>query len=485
MFSQGLSQLTGLILGVVLVRMVDPATFGTYRQGFLIYTLLAGVLSIQIEASLYYFVPRLGAEQKRPLLLQSLALTFGFATLIAGAMFAGADTLAGWFDNPEVAGAVRALALYPFCERILLMLPAFMISEDRAVRAGVYSVAASIARVSSTLLAFYLSASIVEVMWAVVGSCAVVAALGCLDMLRISPRSAWRIDRELVREQLAYTWPLWAIAVAGILNTQIGSFLISAFFDPETFAVYSCGAIDLPVVGLITTSLTSAMMPNLVTLVNRGERRDALHIWQEGVRKSSWVIFPCFCFFSVVSFDFMVMLYGESYRMAAWPFAIYLLRLPVRVAVHATLLRATGLTRPVAIGALLSLAINVTLSTALLYLGEGTRLGFVAPAIGTVCASFITMGYLLSRVSRAMGVSTSAVMRWRELGGTMLLGILAGAVVLVVPLPDWPLMATLVFRGFVFVAAFVTFTWWSGTLQEDEYEMILLPWKTVTHFLRR
>ena len=45
-------------IGIVLVRLFDPGVFGVYKQFFLIYATLYGVLQLGIAESLYYFVPR-------------------------------------------------------------------------------------------------------------------------------------------------------------------------------------------------------------------------------------------------------------------------------------------------------------------------------------------------------------------------------------------------------------------------------------------
>ena len=45
-------------IGIVLARLFDPAVFGTYKQFFLVYATLYGVLQLGMAESLYYFVPR-------------------------------------------------------------------------------------------------------------------------------------------------------------------------------------------------------------------------------------------------------------------------------------------------------------------------------------------------------------------------------------------------------------------------------------------
>ena len=102
MLSQGLRQVTTIVLGVVLVRMISKQAFGTYRQVLLVYTFVAELISLQLQASLYYFIPRLGIERRRALLLQTLLITYALAVVAASVMFGGSRLIARGFGNAEL-----------------------------------------------------------------------------------------------------------------------------------------------------------------------------------------------------------------------------------------------------------------------------------------------------------------------------------------------------------------------------------------------
>lgn len=476
MLSQGLTQVATIVLGIILVRLISKETFGIYRQVNLVYVLVAGVLSLQLNSSLYYFVPKLGLERRRTLLVQTFLVTFGTALVIGGVMFFAAGAIARMFNNPELVVLIRIFALYPFVERLVILIPAFMISIDRAIRAGAYILATAVARIAAVVAMFALGFGLSTVMWSVVVVGGVVAVVGCADMLRLCPVGKWRVDRGLLIEQFHYSWPLLATAIVGTINIQLDKFLISGFFDPSTYAVYSCGAMQLPIIALVTASVGAAMMPNLVKMGEAGKIKDALHVWQEGARKCSFVIFPCFAFFLAFGYDFMVLLYGQDYSMAAWPFRIYLCSLPIRVAIYATLFRAVGQTRPIAIGAVIALALNATVSTTLVILGNKGIVSFIGPAVGTVVASCGSWSYLLWQITRVTGVSFSRIMRWKELSRVLLVCVVCGVIVFVMPLPALPLMLKLAVQAAIYLVIFLTVVLMTRLLNEDEKEILFWPW---------
>ena len=55
---RGVGLAASFAIGIVLARIFDPAVFGVYKQFFLIYATLYGVLQLGMAESLYYFVPR-------------------------------------------------------------------------------------------------------------------------------------------------------------------------------------------------------------------------------------------------------------------------------------------------------------------------------------------------------------------------------------------------------------------------------------------
>jgi O-antigen/teichoic acid export membrane protein len=482
MLGQGVTHVSAMAVGIVLVRIISQETFGTYRQVLLVYTTISTILSLQLDQTLYYFVPKLAEDARRKLVAQTLALASGMAIASGLAMFAFAGPVAAFFDNPPLASHLRAFCLFPLADGVSILVPAYMIGLDRAVRASVYSIIKALARLAVVVSAFALGAGIDAVLWLLVASSAAIALVGCGDMVRLGGTGAFRISKPMITDQFRYALPIWMSSIVGTLHVQYDKFLISAAFDPATYAVYFCGAMELPITMLVTTSITAAMMPNLVNQATRGDLRDALDLWHEGIRKCSLVVFPFFAFFLPVSREFIVLLYGRDYAAAAGPFAIYLFALPLHVAVWSTLFRAAGRTRPVAVSAAISLGVNVVVSTGFVWLGRGTPLAFVGPAIGTVVADAVDALYLLGRIGSVSRVPFSRVLRWRELGETMALCAAAGAAIYLLPLErfaELPLAAGIAVRGACFALLIAILGVVTGHLRPDERELLRAPWSAL------
>jgi O-antigen/teichoic acid export membrane protein len=327
----------------------------------------------------------------------------------------------------------------------------------------------------TVVLVFGLGYGVSGALWAklVVGMLS--AGIGIGLMIYFSPLGKWRFDKELWFEQINYCWPLMATAIVGVVNIKLGEVMISSYFSKEIYAVYSTGALELPLIALFTSSLASAIMPNMVVEVGKGLPLNALNLWHQATRKSSLLIFPTFAFFLVCGYDFIVLLYTQEYSKAAWPFLIYLCRLPIRVAIYASIFRALGCTRPIAISALIDLCVNFCISVSLLFMGQHSLLSYIGPSIGTFFGTISAVGYLLVTLCGKLDIRFVQIMRWRELGRLFGLSLLCGVILWFLPMPVDSLLLKLVIRFALYIVMFFLSLLLTRSIHPDEWELLLMP----------
>jgi O-antigen/teichoic acid export membrane protein len=472
---QGLTQATQLIIGIVLVRLISKEMLGSYRQVMLVYGLLTGIFTIQIESSLYYFLPKCGPEKRRDLVAQTLLITGIISLSIGLAMFFSAGLFAKHFNNPEIATLIRIFACFPIFERIVCLQPDFLISLDKALFSGLYSMLSTVLMILTVVMIFVFGYGITEALWSKILIEAIFAVIGILMMIHFSPLGQWRINKSLLLEQLNYCWPLMATTTVGIVNLTLDGVLISAYFSREVYAVYSVGALELPLIALFTSSLSSAIMPNMAVEADKGRPLNSLNLWHEATRKSSLLIFPTFIFFLVCGYDFIVLIYTQDYSKAAWPFLIYLARLPVRVAIYAAIFRAIGFTKPLFWAALLSFITNLIVSVFLLVAGRHGFLSYIGPSIGTVFGTVVSASYLLMTLCKKLEIRFVQVMRWKELGRIFGLSLFCGVLLWLIPIPTSNLFFKLLIRFIIYVGVFFTSLVLTKSLHADEWELLQIP----------
>jgi O-antigen/teichoic acid export membrane protein len=482
--SRGLTQVSHIGVAVVLVRLLTKEQFGSYRQVMLVALFLSGLLGTQLPLSLYYFVPKLGSERRRALLTQTLLLAVVAGGAAVAVMFFGSGPIARQFDNPSLASLLSVFCLFPAVQILLAIIPDFMISAERAGRGCVYILLREGVRAGAVVTAAVLGVAMSSLLLALLIGMGALAAVGVADMFRLSPGRRTRLDFDLVRQQLVYLLPMAAASVVGLTNKFFGQFLISSFFETEEFAVYAAGAVRVPVYMVVTSSVFAAVMPNLVKLWDEGAKDQMLRLWREAVRKCALLTFPVFVALMVCAQDLILLMYGEAYRQAAWPFMVYLVMLPIQVAVYGSFLRAVGRTRPIAVSATIALITNVVFSLTILlaarqWLGEKALLAFLAPAIGTVLAIACSSLYTIRQAAKAAQRRFVEIMPWGDLARLLGLAGAAGVGVYFVPLQALPLAARVVVRAASCILLFILLALATRSFRPDELRMLTWPLRRV------
>src|SRR5688572_32915952 len=119
---------TTFAIGIVFARIFDPADFGTYKQFFLVYATLYGLVQLGMAESLYYFVPRKSADTGR--YVCNAMVTLGLAGL--GSMtllYAGRETVARWLTNAQLADHALLLGAFLTLTLMTTVFEIAMISQ--------------------------------------------------------------------------------------------------------------------------------------------------------------------------------------------------------------------------------------------------------------------------------------------------------------------------------------------------------------------
>src|SRR5262245_40778001 len=119
------------------------------------------------------------------------------------------------------------------------------------------------------------------------------AALRCVAMAVELVRrfgGRLRIDRSLLTLQLAYATPFATAVAVEIVQMNLHQYVVATLFDRATFAVYSVGCLQIPLVDLLSTSAANVMMVRMSEDAAQG--RSVLGLWHRTVERLAWVFFP-------------------------------------------------------------------------------------------------------------------------------------------------------------------------------------------------
>ena len=441
----------GFALPMVLVRLLSTQEYGTYQQLALVASLGSALLLLGLPTSIYYFHARSDHTQRVALQVQTLALLGVLGLVGAVAATLGAGPIGALLRNPEIA---RLLPVFALSSALLMGsegFVAFMIVADRYRTALGFEVGETIVRVGLMITPLWLGFGLRGLVVALLGFAVLryLGRIGTLYALRDRSAVDWR-GKLFVREQLGYSLPLaatgWVSIVAGMLDRAI----IAMFFSTVDYAIYSVGALEIPLDVIFQASVADVMRATLPRLIREGNQAEIRRLLAEATRKLALIVLPSFVFLWLFAQDFITTLFTTRYAQSVHVFRIYLLLLPLHMFVLSMVPQAYGETGiNLRIGTGISL-LHVVLSFALLKL-----IGFYGPAIsGVICAYARSAWYGYANL-RLTHSRIRDLLPGAALLRTALACLLAAAAAHAVghPLP-WRLL-NLVFSGAIFSATYL------------------------------
>jgi O-antigen/teichoic acid export membrane protein len=408
----GLSVLASVVASMVAARYLSKADYATVRQTFLAYDVAAPLLMLGLPNALYYFLPREESD-KRGVIIDNIALLSAAAVVFCIFIAAGgSQLLMRRFSNPMLLQTLPWLAAYPLLLMPTAGLSAVLVSAGRARVHAVYSLSFSLALALFGVLATIGTQSFRAPVLVRILVPAAFLPVAILLMFGTYSGKVRMPRLQSMGAMLRYSVPLGFASMLGSLTLQLHSVIVAAMTSPQEFAIYINGAMEIPLIGVVTGSITTVVLADMSALCARGEKVQALRLFHIASIRSAGILFPVMCYLLVVAKPFILVLYSAAYTESFWPFMLYLLVLPVRVVMYGAALMALGMTRAVLVRSVADLCVNALLCVILVRM-----LGYLGAAVATLITLYLwTIPFNLVAIARGFGV------RWWQ---TLPLGQLA------------------------------------------------------------
>ena len=454
---QALANVVALVSGMVLARVLSKADLATYRQTMLAYDVVLPLLSLGLASGVYYFLPT-EKNRARGVVVDGLVLMAGMGLLYAVFIALGGNhLLAKRFSNPAIVSTLAYLVPLPILMLPAGLLPSVMVVQNQVQKLTVYNVLISLC-LAVSVIAACLAWQTPDAM--VLARVAVSMGFGAVAihlMLRAVPRDSWRPSWESMKRMVAYSIPMVGAAAMGTIAIQLDKIIVSSMCPPEQFAVYSNGAIEIPLVGILTGSITAVIQPELRRMVAAGDFAGSLELFRKASLKSAVILLPTMVFLLASAEPFILTLFSAKYSGSVLPFQMYLLILPVRIVNYGAFMMALGKSRLIMYRAMTGMLVNLVLSVVLV-----RWLGYMGAIIGTIVTLYSVNCVLnFSVISRAVGCRWWQVLPFPSL--LQMLGVAGLAV-----LPVWlvrflpwrlPALGLLAVNAAVYALALAALAW--------------------------
>jgi O-antigen/teichoic acid export membrane protein len=450
---------------ILLVRIFTQQEFGTYKQFVLITYTLFSLAQCGLAESLFYFVPRNPGKAGRYALNAVVMLLISGVVCMAG-LLVNPHAIARWMTNPALAQYLPVMGAYLLFMLMGTVLEITMISRKRYKLAAATYVASDLLRTVFLVLPALLMRSL---MWALTVSVIFLILRVCalFGYLRWE-FGGLRFDKELLKEQWAYALPFSLAIVVHVIQQNYHQYAVAFHFDAVTFAIYSVGCLQIPLVDFMATPVSNVMMVRMAEeLRERGVRR-LLPIWHDTTHKLALLFFPFVGLLTVNAYPLITLLFTKAYAASVPIFMVWCLSILMAV------FQTDGVLRVFAQMRYLFTINLVRLLLVLLTMGWFlSKFQLIGAVLITLVGILLAKVMALGRTRKMLETSFKELLPWKNLGG-----ILLAAMTAAIP-PAWlnaqldlPPLALLPISGMAYVAVYSALVALFGLLEKDEIATI-------------
>jgi O-antigen/teichoic acid export membrane protein len=446
-----------LAVPMVLARVLVPASYGTFKQAWLIAQTLGLVLPMGMTVSLYYFVPR-EPEARDSHVAQTLWFHLALGAFAAVLLLAGAPLVDRQFHNPELTQALPWIAAFTGLQIAGAPLDVAWNASGRIGAAAVARLVTEVARGAAILAGAALGGSVEAVF---VGITAAHLARAAWTFVALGRAHGLRFSASALRRQAAYALPFGAAFVLIVPQQQFHHYAVASAVSAAAFAVYSVGTFQLPVIDILYTPVSELLQIGLAEVDGAGRPpRAGLHLFHEAVLQLAFAFVPLMGLLAVIAPELIELVFSARYYDAVPLFRLSLLTLALAALPLDGVMRARAQNRY-----MLGLSVAKLALTAPFVLGGLRAAGPIGALAGWIVAEAATRAFMLRRAARLFEVPLTRVLPWDALVRQVAATIFAMAPAFIVTrLWGTPPLLGIVAACAAFAAAYLGLSWSRGWL---------------------
>ena len=469
MFAKTIAFVFSLALPMLLVRRLDQAQFGVYKQLFLVIGTSVTVLPLGFAMSAYYFLPR-EPDRQPETVLNILIYSIAVGSLACGAFLLWPVLLGIIFHQPGLTGYAHLIGVVILLWIVSQALEIIPIAHGEMKLASALIMGVQLTRTAIYLTAVIVFGSVKALIWAaVVQGVLQTAVLWWYLQSRFG--GFWqRLDWSLMRSQLSYAVPLGLAGILYTVQTDLHSYFVSNRLGAVAYAIYGVGIVQLPLMTMLQEATNAVVISRVSALQQQNDTREIVQLMARAMRKLAAVYFPVYALLVVVAHDFIGFFFTKRYLASVPVFLINLTLLLLGILLMDPLFRTYVEQRFFLIRLRVALC---ALLTAGLWFGT-TRFGLVGAISAVVLVGVTERTVMAIRFGRILGVTRKDLVLLKDIGKLAIAAAAAGLVAEGVRLllrGTKPLIVLMV-CGVVFSLVYLCAIWLARILTPEEKELV-------------
>ncbi|MBI4720863.1 MAG: oligosaccharide flippase family protein [Chitinivibrionia bacterium] len=409
---------------IINTRTLSVEHYGYYRQFWLIFETLTPILILGFPRSLLYGLPRADrAEEKSVYITQTIVFLL-IMSVVSFFIYLIMKSYLGGDLGAMVRSFFWRLSFFTIFMIISNYMDWLFVAEKQAVRQALYNGSTSVAQALMVMLVSWYMRDVNYLIWGLALFALAKFGFAMAYTFAVYKPRVSLISLPTIREQLSFALPLGTAGIVYVLLGQTDKYIINHYLGREAFAIYSIGALQIPVIGIISGAVTSVTFPLMAQYQKAGDYAGIITLWNRAMLKTAVMLFPVVVFLGVMARPVFIILYPITYIAAVPVFLIYLLMVPRFASEAGSLLQVFNKNVYLFVLFIVGFLLNIVLSIALFNL-----IGRLGPPISILIVLYAIHIMALHKAGQLLGTGMAHLLQWGNLLKRFLAALAPGLVI--------------------------------------------------------
>lgn len=414
-------------LPLLIVRYLTQDNVGLYRESFQVITNAVIILPLGFSMSAYYFLAR-ESERRGPAIVNILVFNFVVGGLACLALYLFPQSIGSIFRSEELTRLAPRIGVVIWIWIFATFLETVAIANQEARVATAFIIGSQFSKTLLMASAVFTFATVESFIYAAMVQ-GIIQTFILLNYLRSRFPGFWRgFDPAFFREQMRYAIPFGLTGILWMAQNDIHNYFVGYKFSSADFAIYAYGCFEVPLIAMLSESVTSVLMPRMNELQLVGDRDEMIRLTSRAMQKLAFFYFPIYVFLLITAHTFIITLFTQQYAASASIFVVNLTLLPFSILITDPIVRSY---KELGRFFLLTRILVLVSLIAVLYYGLG-HFGLTGMITAAVGAIVIEKCIAETMVIRKLGLGRRHLPLLKNVGKTAIISMLAGIVTYIV-----------------------------------------------------
>jgi len=414
-------------LPLLIVRYLTQENVGVYREAFLVITNAIIILPLGFSMSAYYFLAR-ETERRASAVFNILIFNFAAGSLACLLLNLFPQVVGNMLGSDDLTQLAPTMGVVIWIWIFSTFLETVAIANQEMRVATAFIVGSSLTKTLLFGSAVFAFATVESFLYAAIIQ-GLIQVFVLFAYLRSRFPRFWRtFDPAFFREQMKYAIPFGLTGILWIAQTDIHNYFVLHKFSAAEFAIYAYGCFEVPLIAMLSESVTSVLIPRMNALQLAGDRDEMIRLTARAMQKLAFFYFPVYVFLMITAQTFITTLFTQQYAASASIFVINLTLLPFSILITDPIVRSY---KELGRLFLVTRILVLTSLIAVLYFGLASfgLTGMITAAVGAILIEKVIAETM---VIRKLGLGLQHLSLMKDVAKIAVISVFAGIVTYVV-----------------------------------------------------